>query len=416
MLMMQMAAAVLSYGSQILLARWMGPFEFGIYAVAWSLVLPTAAMAAIGLPSAAVRFIPQYLSGQHRDQLHGLIRHSIVVVILVGMASVAVGWLILSLVAPWLEDSYAGPLRVAILCVPFLTLIMLMSDMSRGFGWAILAFAPQWLIMPGLTILGVVVFKLYVGPPTAWSVIAIAAGASAVTAIIHLVSFRTGVSHDIRNTTPQYQTRLWLRVAIPMLLSDGVILLLWSSDEVMLGAMTSPEDVGVFHACVKTAGLTLIVFNAVSAFAVPRFAAKWLDDDKRELQDFARSIARWMFFPSLVIALGLIVLGPFLLGNFGDSFVRGYLVLIVLTLGYLMKAATGPVGAYLAVTGNQDSIVLVTAVSAIGNIALNAVLIPPFGVMGATVASIMAVLMCQIWQYLLVRRRLGINSMFLSRR
>ena len=414
-LVIQVVAAALSYGSQVLLARWMGPLEFGIYAMAWSLVPPAAAVAAIGLPGAAVRFVPQYLARESPGQLHGLIRRSIALVFAVGIGSVAAGWLILLVARPWLADYHETPIRVALLSIPFLAVIVLVSDLSRGFGWAGLAFAPVRLVVPGLTILSVFIYLVYVGRPTALGVLALSAGACVVTAAVHLGCFRRRVPRTVRGSRPVYRTRLWLRVAIPLLLSDGVFLLLWSCDEVMLGAMTGPEHVAVFHACVKTAGLTLIIFQAVAAFATPRFAALWLDGNTLQLQRFARSVARLMFFPSLGLALGLIVAGPLLLGTFGDVFISGHVVLITLTLGYLAKAATGPVDAYLAVSGHQDAIVLVIAVSAVSNIVLNFLLIPRFGALGAAAASVVSLLLCQVWLYVLAKRRLGISSLFVAR-
>ena len=52
----------LIYLSQILLARWMGSFEFGIYVYVWTWVLLIGDLADLGLASAAQRFIPEYTS------------------------------------------------------------------------------------------------------------------------------------------------------------------------------------------------------------------------------------------------------------------------------------------------------------------------------------------------------------------
>ena len=46
--------------SQVLLARWMGSFEFGIYIYVWTWVLMIGALSDVGLSSAARRFIPEY--------------------------------------------------------------------------------------------------------------------------------------------------------------------------------------------------------------------------------------------------------------------------------------------------------------------------------------------------------------------
>lgn len=414
-LIIQVTAVGLNYGSQILLARWMGPFEFGVYVFAWSLVLPVSVAATIGLSGSVIRFVPQYLTRENWGRLRGLLRRSTMITLATGLGIVAAGQLLLYALEPWLADYYIGPLRLALLCIPFLALIVLLSGLSRGFGWVGLAYVPQFLLVPGLMVLGVVFFKLFVGPLTAVRVIVLAIGACVVAALWQAGRFRSAIPETVRGAQPAFDTRLWVRVAIPLFLSDGVFLLLWSADEVMLGSMMGPDEVAIYHACVKTAGLTLVFFNATTALAAPRFAALLVERDVAQQRQFARSVSRWMFFPTLAMALTLVALGSTVLSTFGSTFVRGYPVLILLAFGYLAQAATGPVSAYLAVSGNQDAIVLVTAAAATTNVLFNLLLIPQFGVMGAAIASVLSALVYQVWQYVLVRRRLRIDAFFLSR-
>src|SRR5665647_229636 len=58
--LMRIANAMLALGTQVLLARWMGSFEFGVYIYVWTWVLMIGALSDMGLSSAARRFIPEY--------------------------------------------------------------------------------------------------------------------------------------------------------------------------------------------------------------------------------------------------------------------------------------------------------------------------------------------------------------------
>ena len=58
--LVRVANAVLALVTQVLLARWMGSFEFGIYIYVWTWVLMIGALSDVGLSSAARRFIPEY--------------------------------------------------------------------------------------------------------------------------------------------------------------------------------------------------------------------------------------------------------------------------------------------------------------------------------------------------------------------
>ena len=58
---------------QVLLARWMGSFQFGIYIYVWTWVLMIGALSDIGLSSAARRFIPEYTELKSLDRLRGFL-------------------------------------------------------------------------------------------------------------------------------------------------------------------------------------------------------------------------------------------------------------------------------------------------------------------------------------------------------
>ena len=69
-------SAGLIYLSQILLARWMGSFEFGIYVYVWTLVLVIGDSSDLGLATAAQRFIPEYAERGAFELLRGYLSRS----------------------------------------------------------------------------------------------------------------------------------------------------------------------------------------------------------------------------------------------------------------------------------------------------------------------------------------------------
>ena len=62
--LIRVASAALLYVSQVLFARWMGSFEFGVYVYVWTWVLLLGGLVDLGIATGAQRFIP----GIHRPQ------------------------------------------------------------------------------------------------------------------------------------------------------------------------------------------------------------------------------------------------------------------------------------------------------------------------------------------------------------
>src|SRR6185436_13940936 len=74
--MIRVFSAGLIYLSQILLARWMGSFEFGIYVYVWTLVALIGDLSDLGLATAAQRFVPEYAKRGAFDLLRGYLSRS----------------------------------------------------------------------------------------------------------------------------------------------------------------------------------------------------------------------------------------------------------------------------------------------------------------------------------------------------
>ncbi len=104
--------------------------------------------------------------------------------------------------------------------------------------------------------------------------------------------------------------------------------------------------------------------------------------------------------------------GPnrFLLSLFGDDFRSGYLTMLVVLTGLVLRSATLPVEYLLNMTGHHRDTMRVYAFSAVANIILNLLLIPSFGIIGAAVGSYAAMLGGNIFLYRLVKKRLGLHA------
>src|SRR5204862_4102031 len=62
----RVASAATAYGSQILLARWMGTSDYGVYVYVWTWVLLLGSMMDFGISASAQKIIPEYRTrGEH---------------------------------------------------------------------------------------------------------------------------------------------------------------------------------------------------------------------------------------------------------------------------------------------------------------------------------------------------------------
>jgi O-antigen/teichoic acid export membrane protein len=129
----------ISYTVNVLLARWMGISDYGIFQYASTICFVLAFVAGFGVSGAVLRFIPEYTVKQDWQHLRGILQSSwiqtlVVSVIISGCSTI---WLL------WqntlFEVKNLMSLLLGIWGVPLLALFRLQQDIARALRKIILA-------------------------------------------------------------------------------------------------------------------------------------------------------------------------------------------------------------------------------------------------------------------------------------
>jgi O-antigen/teichoic acid export membrane protein len=186
-------------------------------------------------------------------------------------------------------------------------------------------------------------------------------------------------------------------------------------DVLVLQAFVGPADVAVYHAATKTLVLIGFVSYAVSAASAHRFSAYHVAGERAKLADFVAGTIRWTFWPSLALAVALIIVGRPLLALFGPGFADGYPLMFVLVVGLLARASVGPAERLLSMQGEQRTSAAVYAGAFAVNLVLCLILIPRFGLIGAASATASAIVCESVSLFVAAKRRLGLHAFILGR-
>jgi O-antigen/teichoic acid export membrane protein len=123
----------------------------------------------------------------------------------------------------------------------------------------------------------------------------------------------------------------------------------------------------------------------------PLFAQFRATSDNQSMETLFTAVTKWLCYSSLVIFAGIAVFRVELLHVFGKGFTAGSSALLILAVGQLVNAATGPTGVLLTMTGKQRW-ELANILSMVAfNFVLNLLLIPKLGMMGAAVAAALSI-------------------------
>src|ERR1700730_569197 len=97
------ASGALGLPFQVLLARWMGAHEFGIYAYVWTWVLLIGSFIDFGFETSAQRFIPAYSGTKKLELLRGFIRGSRWLVLGFAAVIAALAAIAIRTLQPWIH-------------------------------------------------------------------------------------------------------------------------------------------------------------------------------------------------------------------------------------------------------------------------------------------------------------------------
>jgi len=309
-----------------------------------------------------------------------------------------------------IEPYYVGPLLVGLLCVPVWTLLNQLEATARAFGWVNIAYAPGYILRPVLLTGFVGGLVLLDGKADAVSALWALIGACAGAAIAQGLLVYVGTRKHLIGVKPSFHTRHWFAISLGFLLIDGFRMLLDNTDILLIGRFLDPNSVAVYFAVIRTSGLIAFLSFSVVALAVPKFAEIHSTGTRHELQKFVTDVIRLIFWPSLLAAIAMACLGPFLLSLFGPDFATGYPTMLVVLAGLVLRSATLPVEYLLNMTGHHRDTIRAYAFAALANIVLNLLLIPAFGIIGAAVGTYTAMLGGNFYLYRLVQKRLGIDA------
>src|SRR5690606_14723005 len=179
-------------------------------------------------------------------------------------------------------------------------------------------------------------------------------------------------------------------VSFPIFLIEGFVFILTNADVLMVGWFMDPHDVAIYFASVKILALVHFVYFSVKAGSAQRYAEYYQANDHQRLASFARATVAWTLWPSVAMAVGVLIIGKPMLMLFGPDFDTGYPLLFVLVLGVIARAAVGPAESLLTMTGHQNVCAAIYGAALVFNVGINMILIPRLGLWGAAAGMVTA--------------------------
>ena len=162
-------------------------------------------------------------------------------------------------------------------------------------------------------------------------------------------------------------------------------------DILMLGIFSDANAVGMYHPIERTAGLIRMILFAFAGIFAPLFSQYFYESNSEKMKEIYQLSTKWIFVASLPLFIFLMLFSNQMLMLFGSEFDNG-LALKILTVGIMIQAFFGLGSSSLTMSGFSNLNLLNVLVALAVNIIMNIILIPQYGIVGAALATSIALL------------------------
>ncbi len=407
------AAIALVMATSVALARHLGAADYGRFAFIQSIAFVLASLSTLGFRESANKIVSRYVV---RGRLMPLGRFLLFGIIVITLASVVLATIGYGAIAysPAMALKYGFSILAMLGMVVSLALLSFLAPALVALRRPVLSFTvenigPRVIVL--VAVLALVTGGLHLTTKIALDITIVGnlAPATAI-AIFAFVRFKLPLGFPSRFSTVARTGRAWLCISLCMMTSPVISLIFSETSIIVLGASTSPGDVALYQIARRLAELATVCGAVATYLALPsiaRFHAERRVDRLQRTIDIANVLT---VIPGLCVLLALSVGGGEILRVFGSAFVGAYTVMLVLSAGRVADQFFGPVLEVLLMTGQHATASAINIMFAIGNVAVNCLLVPAWGSTGAAAGTVAVTLLWKASLYGVLRSRCPVEA------
>ena len=364
----KVATAGLTYLTYVVLSRTMSIDEYGHFAFGLALATVLAIAASAGQPTAILRLWSQETVAGNKSAARAAVQAGSVLTIL---SSIAIGLTLCVLVYFWvlllpMQDTANHFYGAAFLVLP-MALAEFNSSALRAQGSLWTALVPRdiiWRIALPAAVLALFSVGIVLSGPDA-----LVLSAALLSGVLVLQFWGAMRRHYVLSPATGVTRSYWQQwggISRWLLLGALIETVALNADVILVGLMLNLESSGLYFNAFRTAGLMTLFTFAIELVIAPMIAQHFHAGEMRKAQAIAAMGSASGFAFSLLVFVAFFGWGDWIMGLFGSAYAEGWLVLVLLSLGLLFDAATGPSKIVMMMTGHERAYAMIFGAIAAG--------------------------------------------------
>lgn len=375
----------------IVLARMLQPEQFGYYSYIISLLSIFSIPVVTGLPNLIIREIARFNADNEIEKINGIIRWS---------------------------EKY---IYICFLVLSSLFLFFIKLD----FNYEIILFISLSILLRGITFKNAALLNVYGFVPLSQVFNQLLPGVMQI--ILLIVFYFINKSINVESSLIMYIVSLlftslilwvvknkkipfdknkkvvsnngsWIKALVPFSMVGIVYTLNTELSIVIVNYLAEPDSVAYIKVALQLSLIVSFGLTAIDTVLRPEIARNYQLNKKDETQSLINKSLLISISVSVPVLIVLIFFGREIITLlYGEQYSDVYKLLVILCLGNVMNAMTGSVSLVLNMTGNEKYCLLIASLSLLLNVVLMTILIPIYGIVGASWAIVISVAVSNVY-------------------
>ena len=201
----------------------------------------------------------------------------------------------------------------------------------------------------------------------------------------------------------RYSVGELLRFSVPQSLTGATFRLNLYMDVLMLGLLSTREEVGLYAIAASLTSFGSIPANAVTSIFSAFIAELVYVGEMERLDRLLKTVTRWLIIVAAPVYLLLFLLPDLVLSLYDEVYMAALVPLVLLVAGQAVNTVCFPTMRLIPMAGHAVLNLVNGVVALVLNVGLNWVLIPEYGAMGAALATGSTLALWSLWRVVEVR-------------
>ena len=389
--------SVFRYIFSIVMARFLGAQMLGIYSLGNAVTRIAEIFALMGLDNGVLRFVSRDTENKEN------VKNSIYSSLKLGFLSSIIISIILFCSAELIVNNLLNEdnfliivIKIFALSLPFSVLTLISSFATQAFKILKYKIFVNQIVNPLTLLIAFLASYHFLGTKLS---ILIPTVISAVVGLVFITKFLSNFSDiNFNHLIKSDVNKEILRFSIPLMFVSAIGIIMHWVDIIMLGILSNATDVGMYHPIDRTAGLVRMILFAFAGIFAPIFSEHYFNNNISGMKESYQSSSKYILMFSFPVFIFLFVFANPMLLLFGSEFQNAD-ALKILLIGIFIQTIFGLGSSTLSMSGNTKFNLFNVLIALILNISLNYILIPQYGIVGAALATTLALFILSILRF-----------------